>query len=65
MKRSVFFRNFMVTTGLFTVCFLVFGVTMFLMGRAYLIREKQANLYSTAAEVRGATTAPARPRMVR
>ncbi len=52
MKRSVFFRNFMVTTGMFVLCFLVFGSTMFLMGRAFLIREKQENLYATAEEVR-------------
>ena len=42
----------MVTTGMFVVCFLVFGSTMFLMGRAFLIREKQENLYATADEVR-------------
>ncbi len=52
MKRSVFFRNFMVTTGMFAVCFIVFGLTMLIMGRAFLIREKQANLYATAGEVR-------------
>lgn len=42
----------MVTTGMFVLCFLVFGSTMFLMGRAFLIREKQENLYATAEEVR-------------
>ena len=52
VKRSVFFRNFMVTTAMFAVCFIAFGVTMFLMGRAFLIREKQASLYATADEVR-------------
>ncbi len=52
MKRSVFFRNFMITTAMFAACFVAFGVTMFLMGRAFLIREKQANLYATADEVR-------------
>ncbi len=51
VKRSVFFRNYMVTTGMFVVCFFVLGVTMFLMGRAYLIREKQQSLYATAGEV--------------
>ncbi len=52
MKKSVFFRNFIVTTCMFVVCFLVFGVTMFLMGRAFLARERQANLYATAGEVK-------------
>lgn len=52
MKRSVFFRNYLVTTGMFVVCFLVLGMTMFLMGRAYLIRERQQSLYATAGEVR-------------
>ncbi len=52
MRKSVFFRNFIVTTGMFVLCFLVFGTTMFLMGRAFLIREKQENLYATAGEVR-------------
>lgn len=52
MKKSVFYKNFMVTTGMFVLCFLVFGSTMFLMGRAFLIREKQENLYATAGEVR-------------
>ena len=42
----------MVTTAMFAVCFIAFGVTMFLMGRAFLIREKQASLYATADEVR-------------
>ncbi len=42
----------MVTTGMFVMCFLVFGSTMFLMGRAFLIREKQESLYATAGEVR-------------
>ena len=41
----------MVTTGMFVMCFLVFGFTMFLMGRAFLVREKQENLYATAGEV--------------
>ena len=36
---------------MFAVCFILFGATMFLMGRAFLVREKQASLYATAAEV--------------
>ncbi len=42
----------MVTTAMFVVCFLVFGVTLLVMGRAFLIREKQENLYATADEVK-------------
>ena len=52
MKQSVFFKNFMVTSGMFVVCFFVFGVTMLMMGRAFLIRERQDNLYATADEVK-------------
>ena len=52
MKGSVFFRNFLVTTCVFVVCFFVFGMTMVLMGRAFIVREKQANLYATADEVK-------------
>ncbi len=51
MRRSVFFRSFLVTTTMFAVCFILFGATMFFMGRAFLIREKQASLSATAAEV--------------
>ena len=51
MRKSVFFRSFMVTTCMFALCFILFGTTMFLMGRAFLIQEKQASLYATAAEV--------------
>ncbi len=52
MKSSVFFRNFIVTTAMFVVCFLVFGVTLVIMGRAFLIQEKQDSLYATAGEVK-------------
>ena len=37
---------------MFVVCFLVFGVTLVVMGRAFLIREKQNSLYATADEVK-------------
>ncbi len=47
----------MVTTAMFVVCFFAFGVTMFLMGRAFLIRERQENLQATAGEVKRLTEA--------
>ena len=52
MKTSVFFRNFMVTTSMFLVSFIVLGMAMLLMGRAFLVRERQDNLYATAEEVK-------------
>ena len=42
----------MVTTAMFVVCFLVFGVTLVIMGRAFLVREKQDSLFATADEVK-------------
>ncbi len=36
---------------MFAICFIVFGMTMLLMGRAFLIRDRQDNLFSTADEV--------------
>ena len=52
MRGSVFFKNFLVTTCMFVVCFLVFGTALLIMGRAFIVREKQENLYATAAEVK-------------
>ena len=52
MRRSLFFRSFVVTVSMFAICFIVFGMVMLMMGRAFLIRERQENLYSTANEVR-------------
>ncbi len=51
MRRSVFFRSFLLTTCIFVVCFLLFGATMFVMGREMVLREKQDTLHATAAEV--------------
>ncbi len=42
----------MVTTLMFVVCFVAFGVTMLAMGRSFLIREKQQSLDATAGEVK-------------
>ena len=34
------------------ICFVVFGMAMLMIGRAFLVRERQANLLSTADEVK-------------
>lgn len=52
MKNTVFFRGFIVTACMFAVCFIVFGVTMIIMGGAFLVRERQENLYASASEVK-------------
>ena len=52
MKRSIFFKNFVVTVCMFVTCSLILGIAMFFMGRAFLIREKQDGLHSSAREVR-------------
>lgn len=52
MGRSVFFKNFIVTVCMFAVCFIVFGLTMLVMGRAFLVREQEERLYANADEVR-------------
>jgi signal transduction histidine kinase len=50
--RSVFFKNYTVTVCMFAVCFAVFGLTMLIMGRAFLVREKQDSLYANVEEVK-------------
>lgn len=50
-KGSIFFKNFLMTACMFLLCFLVLGVAMFLMGRVYLVREKQDGLHATVGEV--------------
>lgn len=52
MRRSLFFKNFLVTESMFAICFVVFGMAMLMMGRAFLVRERQDSLESTAAEVK-------------
>lgn len=52
MKRSIFFKNFVVTACMFVACSMILGIVMFFMGRAFLIREKQEGLHATAGEVR-------------
>ena len=52
MRRSIFFKNFMVTAFMFVACFFIFGITMLLMGQTFLMREKQASLHANAQEVK-------------
>ena len=52
MKHSLFFKSFAATVSMFALCFVVFGMSMLMMGRAFLVRERQENLYATAEEVR-------------
>ncbi len=52
MKRSIFLKNFVVTACMFLICSLILGIVMFLMGRVYLVREKQDGLHAAAGEVR-------------
>lgn len=51
MKRGLFFRSFVVTATMFAVCFIVFGMTMIVMGRMFLVHERQESLYASANEV--------------
>ena len=51
MKRSVFFKNFVVTACMFVTCSMILGIVMFFTGRAFLIREKQDGLHATVGEV--------------
>lgn len=52
MRKSIFFKNFMVTAIMFVACFFIFGIAMILTGRAFLIREKQDGLRACVTEVR-------------
>lgn len=52
MRKSIFFKNFMVTAIMFVACFLIFGIAMILTGRAFLIREKQDSIHASVEEVR-------------
>ena len=51
MKNGLFFKSFLVTACMFAVCFIVFGVTMLMMGRAFLVREQEKRLYASADEI--------------
>ena len=51
MRKSIFFKNFMVTAVMFVACFLIFGIATILTGRAFLIREKQDGIHASVREV--------------
>lgn len=55
--KSFFFKNFILTACLFVLSFLLFGVTLFFTGRAYIIEEKRQNMYTSAEEVEHAASA--------
>jgi len=42
---------------MFIACFLVFGVALFIMGRAFIVNEKRASLFDNAEEVARTATA--------
>ena len=52
MSRGVFFKNYLATACLFAACFVIFGIAMLIMGRAFLIREQEKSLYAGADEVK-------------
>lgn len=52
MKQGVFFKNFLFTACMFAVCFLALGLSMLVMGRAFLVREQGKSLYNSADEVK-------------
>ena len=49
--KSLFFKNFIVTVLLFTVCFSVFAMAVGLVSRGILLNEKVDSLASIAGEV--------------
>ena len=55
--KSIFFKNFILTACLFVLSFLLFGVTLFFAGRAYIVEEKHQNLLTNAEEVEQAASA--------
>ncbi|MCD8088507.1 MAG: HAMP domain-containing histidine kinase [Oscillospiraceae bacterium] len=57
MRKSVFFRSFLVTACMLIICFVAFGVIMFVMGRSVMMQEKAESLYTNADEVKRFTEA--------
>ncbi len=52
MKRTLFFKSFLVTACMFAMCFIVSGVSMIAMGRVFLVRERQESLHTSASEIK-------------
>ena len=50
-KGSVFFKDFVITVCVFTMCFVAFGMATLAAGRMVLIREQRERLYASAEEV--------------
>lgn len=57
MRKSVFFRSFLVTACMLVICFVAFGVIIFVMGRSVIMQEKAESLYTNADEVKRFTEA--------
>ncbi|MCD7845033.1 MAG: HAMP domain-containing histidine kinase [Oscillospiraceae bacterium] len=57
MRKSVFFRSFLVTACMLIICFVAFGVIMFVMGRSVMMQDKAESLYTNADEVKRFTEA--------
>ncbi|MCD8323303.1 MAG: HAMP domain-containing histidine kinase [Oscillospiraceae bacterium] len=57
MRKSVFFRSFLVTACMLVICFVAFGVIIFVMGRSVMMQEKAESLYTNADEVKRFTEA--------
>ncbi|MCD7769485.1 MAG: HAMP domain-containing histidine kinase [Oscillospiraceae bacterium] len=57
MRKSVFFRSFLVTACMLIICFVVFGIIMFVMGRSVMMQDKAESLYTNADEVKRFTEA--------
>ncbi len=55
--KNIFFKNFILTACLFVLSFLLFGVTLFFTGRAYIVEEKHQGLLTNAEEVEQAASA--------
>lgn len=49
--KSIFFKNFVLTAGMFVLCFLLFGVSLFLMARGYIIEGERTTMQHNAEEV--------------
>ncbi|MCD8117609.1 MAG: HAMP domain-containing histidine kinase [Oscillospiraceae bacterium] len=57
MRKSVFFRSFLVTACMLIICFVAFGIIMFVMGRSVMMQDKAESLYTNADEVKRFTEA--------
>ncbi len=49
--KSIFFKNFIVTAGMFVMCFLLFGASLFFMARGYVVQGERTTMQHNAKEV--------------